>query len=150
MEAVLRDCPTHASLTGATDEPQQSARDRAHYRFARRLSGKVRWRRLTWRWRPPCARRAAGRAPPSQAGRAATRWVWSLRRLWVPAMSRHSDRHAARPRRWKRLIRRLNFSWPKTGSMVTCRVREAARPAGVGGHGGGEEKINKHRAPARA
>jgi hypothetical protein len=72
----------------------------------------------------PAVRAARGRPPPpSQAVTAARRWVWTFRRLWVAAMSRHSDRQAARPRRWKRLVRRLNFSWPKTGSMVPCRVR---------------------------
>jgi hypothetical protein len=66
---------------------------------------------------------ARGGGAAVQAVVAARRWLWSLRRLWVAAISRHSDRQADRPRRWKRLITRLNFSWPNTGSMVTCRVR---------------------------
>lgn len=36
-------------------------------------------------------------------------WRWSLRRLWVACTSRHSEFTAARPRRWKRSSRRLNF-----------------------------------------
>jgi len=45
-------------------------------------------------------------------------WLWSFRRLWVAVISRHSERQADLPRRWKRSIRRLNFVWPNTGSTV--------------------------------
>ena len=60
---------------------------------------------------------------PFQAPLAAIRWVWSFRRLWVAAANRHSERTAARPRRWKRSNPRLNLSWPKTGSTVAIRFR---------------------------
>jgi hypothetical protein len=44
-----------------------------------------------------------GRRPgPDQAVWAAIRWWWSLRRLWVALISRHSERTADLPRRWKR------------------------------------------------
>jgi hypothetical protein len=36
-------------------------------------------------------------------------------------MNRHSLLHAALPRRWKRLIARLNLIWPNTGSIVIWR-----------------------------
>jgi hypothetical protein len=54
---------------------------------------------------------------------AAMRWVWSLSTLWVAAMNLHSLRQAVLPRRWKRLIARLNLIWPKTGSIVIWRWR---------------------------
>jgi hypothetical protein len=47
---------------------------------------------------------------------------WSFKRLWVAAISRHSDRQADLPRRWKRPIRRLNFICAKTGSIVALRL----------------------------
>jgi hypothetical protein len=94
----------------------------ARYRLARRLSGKACGRRRPRRALDLSGGRL-GDALASQAVTALRRWLWSLRRLWVAAMGRHSDRQAARPRRWKRLIWRLNFRWPKTGSMVACRVR---------------------------
>src|SRR4051812_49670391 len=40
---------------------------------------------------------------------------WSLRRLWVVAISRHSVRAAARPRREKRVNRRVCFGGPENG-----------------------------------
>ena len=50
-------------------------------------------------------------------------WVWSFSRLWVAAAKRHSERTACLPRRWNRLIPRLNFSCPNTGSTVAWRFR---------------------------
>jgi hypothetical protein len=35
----------------------------------------------------------------------------------------HSLRQVVLPRRWKRLIARLNLIWPNTGSIVICRWR---------------------------
>jgi len=64
---------------------------------------------------------AAGIA--AQGVAAAIRWLWSFRRLCVAVIRRHSLRQAALPRRWKRLIARLNLIWPKTGSTVICRWR---------------------------
>src|SRR3954447_7840877 len=66
--------------------------------------------------RPP--RAAGGRAGGALLGAAAevSACWWSFRRLCVAVMSRHSERQAALPRRWKRSIRRLNLVWAKTGS----------------------------------
>jgi hypothetical protein len=52
----------------------------------------------------------------------AIQWLWSFRRLWVAAISRHSDRAAALPRRRKRVIPRLCLICPKTGSMLCRRL----------------------------
>jgi hypothetical protein len=60
-------------------------------------------------------RRPSGRREPISCR-------WSFRRLWVAAISRHSERHADLPRRWKRPIRRLNFICAKTGSIVALRL----------------------------
>jgi hypothetical protein len=60
---------------------------------------------------------------PFQAAAAAIWWLWSLRRLWVAVISRHSERAADLPRRWKRSIRRLNFVCPNTGSIIALRFR---------------------------
>jgi hypothetical protein len=69
--------------------------------------------------------RFPGRSPPvpgvSQGPAVAARWVWSLSRLCVAAASRHSDRTAERPRRWKRSIPRLCLICPNTGSIVAWR-----------------------------
>ena len=66
--------------------------------------------------------------PPYQAV-LAIEWLWSFRRLWVAAISRHSDRAAARPLRWKRSNLRLCLICPNTGSMLcrAFRVELAAR-----------------------
>lgn len=58
----------------------------------------------------------------SQAIAAAIWCWWSLWRLWVVMIRRHSERQAALPRRWKRSILRLNFVWPKTGSIIGLRL----------------------------
>ena len=47
----------------------------------------------------------------------------SFSRLWVAVISRHSERQAALPRRWKRSILRLNLVSPKTGSIIGVRLR---------------------------
>jgi hypothetical protein len=44
--------------------------------------------------------------------------LWSFRRLWVAVISRHSERQAALPRRWKRSARRLCLMYAKTGSII--------------------------------
>src|SRR5215213_7606086 len=67
----------------------------------------------------PAARGGGGR--PGQA--AARTWRWSLRRLWVAVISRHSVRTAPRPRRLKRSRPRLNFIWANTGSIIGWRLR---------------------------
>jgi hypothetical protein len=51
---------------------------------------------------------------------------WSLRRLWVAVMSRHSERQADLPRRWKWSACRLYLVWANTGSTVTWRFRLSA------------------------
>src|SRR3954453_12317609 len=84
-------------------------------------------------------RDAAGRPPAVPQGvMAARRWWWSLRMLWVAAIIRHSLRTAVRPRRWKRLIARLNLICPKTGSMVIWGWGEGWGRGGGGGGGGVE------------
>ncbi len=50
-------------------------------------------------------------------------WRWSFIRLWVVVMSRHSERAADRPRRWKRSARRLCLMCAKTGSIIHWRWR---------------------------
>ena len=87
--------------------------------------------------------RGRGRAAqPSQAVTVATRWRWSSRRLWVAAISRHSDRQAARPRRWKRWIRSERIAWGRAvASGVAGRSSDRrradrltfCRPAGLTG-----------------
>jgi hypothetical protein len=47
--------------------------------------------------------------------------LWSLSRLWVAAISRHSDRQAASPRLWNRRILRLNFVFAKMVSIMCWR-----------------------------
>jgi hypothetical protein len=54
------------------------------------------------------------RSPPDQPVAADIEWLWSFRRLWVAAISRHSESAAALPRRWKRSILRLYLVCPKT------------------------------------
>src|SRR5205807_8192868 len=63
------------------------------------------------------------RRRPDQALAAAIRWLWRRIRLFVAVMRRHSERHAARPRRKKRSSRRLNFTCANTGSTVAMRLR---------------------------
>jgi integrase len=55
---------------------------------------------------------------PVQAAAAAIWRLWSFNRLWVAVISRHSERAADLPRRWKRSIRPLNFVCPNTGSII--------------------------------
>jgi hypothetical protein len=53
-----------------------------------------------------------------------TSWcLWSLRRLWVAVISRHSERAADLPRRWNWLMRRLCLVWANTGSIIALRFR---------------------------
>ena len=52
---------------------------------------------------------------------AASLCLWSFSRLWVAVIRRHSERAADLPRRWKRSIRRLNFVFAKTGSIIDLR-----------------------------
>ena len=50
-------------------------------------------------------------------------WLrWSLSRLWVAVISRHSDLQADLPRRKKRSMRRLNLVFANTGSIVSWRL----------------------------
>ena len=58
-----------------------------------------------------------------QAASGAVVCLWSLSRLWVAVISRHSERQAALPRRWKRSILRLNLVSAKTGSIIALRLR---------------------------
>jgi hypothetical protein len=65
--------------------------------------------------------RPRGRRPQALAAAVVARQ--SLSRLWVAVISRHSERQAARPRRWKRSILRLNLVSAKTGSIIAVRLR---------------------------
>jgi hypothetical protein len=68
----------------------------------------------------------SGRAPCAAAVQAIPAGVvarQSLRRLWVAVISRHSERQAALPRRWKRSMLRLNLVSAKTGSIIAVRLR---------------------------
>src|ERR1039458_6920182 len=58
---------------------------------------------------------------PFQAPAVAIWWLWSFSKLWVAVISRHSERAADRPRRWKRSMRRLDFVCPNTGSVIAWR-----------------------------
>ena len=44
-------------------------------------------------------------------------------RLWVAVISRHSERAADLPRRWKRSMPRLNLVFANTGSIIALRFR---------------------------
>jgi len=59
-------------------------------------------------------------APVQGPGEAAW-WLWSFSRLWVAAVSLHSQRTADLPRRPNRSIPRLCLIWPNTGSTVAWR-----------------------------
>ena len=65
---------------------------------------------------------AAGLGPPFQAGIGAVVCRQSFSRLCVAVISRHSDRAADLPRRWKRSQRRLNLVSAKTGSIMPWRL----------------------------
>ena len=68
-------------------------------------------------------RREARAAPGLCQAVAGAFWLrWSLSRLWVALISRHSDLQADLPRRKKRSRRRLNLVLAKTGSIVTWRL----------------------------
>ena len=64
-----------------------------------------------------------------QAAASAISCRWSFKRLWVAAISRHSDRQADLPRRWKRLILRLNFICAKTGSRCNVSRKRPSAPS---------------------
>ena len=64
----------------------------------------------------------APRAPHAPAAAVASWWRWSLSKLCVAVISRHSERAAERPRRWKRSQRRLNFVSAKIGSIMPLRL----------------------------
>jgi hypothetical protein len=51
--------------------------------------------------------------------------------LWVAVISRHSERAADLPRRWKRSIRRLNLVFANTGSIIALRFRYSLPPRSV-------------------
>jgi hypothetical protein len=73
---------------------------------------------------PAGERRRPGVVPTglSQAVAGAFWLRWSLSRLCVAVISRHSDLQAALPRRKKRSMRRLNLVFANTGSIVVCRL----------------------------
>ena len=50
-------------------------------------------------------------------------WPWSLVRLWVIIISRHSVRTALRPLRRNRVTPRLWREWPNTGPTICLRFR---------------------------
>ena len=68
------------------------------------------------------ARRWVIRADAASGRRRVVGWRQSFRRLWVAVISRHSERQAALPRRWKRSILRLNLVSAKTGSIIAVRL----------------------------
>jgi hypothetical protein len=63
---------------------------------------------------------SGGTGACAQAPAACRVWRWSLSRLWVAAIRRHSERAAARPLRLKRSMRRLVLIWANTGSTIHC------------------------------
>jgi hypothetical protein len=66
----------------------------------------------------------AGRGQSAFQAAAAAIWcLWSLRRLWVAVISRHSESAADRPRRWNWLMRRLCLVCANTGSTIAFRRR---------------------------
>jgi hypothetical protein len=86
----------------------------------------------------PAGRRAFRRVRPHRSGggggsgrQRRGRVLVELEQLCVAVISRHSERQAALPRRWKRSILRLNFVSPNTGSIIAVRLRYSAVPAGV-------------------
>ena len=76
-------------------------------------------------WFSPGPRRGriVGPAGLFQAPAAAVWCLWSFNRLWVAVISRHCERAADLPRRWKRSIRRLNLVFANTGSIIALRFR---------------------------
>lgn len=70
----------------------------------------------------PRRRRGDVVAAHPQAVSGAIQWLWSLSRLRDAAISRHSERTAARPLRKNRSSRRLALIWPNTGSMLSLRL----------------------------
>ena len=72
-----------------------------------------------------CVRAGSGliAAGAPQAPAAAIWCVWSFIRLWVAVISRHSERTADLPRRWKLSMRRLCLVCANTGSTIALRLR---------------------------
>ena len=117
----------HTSGIGTVRAAHEQYRCAQHGRtvaaaFAWWLSRKGRCVRFAWLVRAGRATRLRRRAAAALSGAGGLEWwVWSLRRLWVAVISRHSERAAALPRRWKRSMPRLNLVCPKTGSIMTLR-----------------------------
>ena len=63
-----------------------------------------------------------GRGPPFQAGTGSAVCRQSFSKLCVAVISRHSDRAADLPRRWKRSHRLLYFVSANTGSIMPWRL----------------------------
>jgi hypothetical protein len=116
LQAISAEIP----LRDVTDEPGgKSCRDASRDdRFHERLSEKG----LTVAGRHGLDCRGGRRRPVTYPVAGAIQWLWSFRRLWLAVISRHSDRTAALPLRWKRSIRRLPLIWPNTGSMLYFRL----------------------------
>src|SRR3954452_18578812 len=116
LRASAEEC--YNCIERTQDAPAGRHECRDHAWLSRKSAG----RRLT------VALRDAVRVPRWLRARLATQaaasvWRWSLRRLWVAVIRRHSVRTAPRPRRLKRSRRRLNFTWAKTGSIIGWRLR---------------------------
>jgi hypothetical protein len=71
----------------------------------------------------------------SQAAWVARWCLWSLRRLWVAVISRHSERAADLPRRWNWLIRRVVLGLSEHGldHSLAFSVKPAAKVTGENG-----------------
>jgi hypothetical protein len=112
------DCVWVCGTTGSRSGCRVKVRGRW---WGRAVRGGDRWAWLLClrgRWVGVCSRQAA-----CQAAAAAIWCLWSLRRLWVAVIRRHSESAADRPRRWNWLIRRLCLVCAKTGSTIAFRCR---------------------------
>src|SRR5829696_7363104 len=109
---------------GGCDSPAPwLARFRSRLRPSRKSVGMTGPGRVDWLGPLDVAAIARGRGPLVAVQAAASVWRWSLSRLWVAVIRRHSVRTAARPLRWKRSIPRLCLVWPNTGSIIGWRWR---------------------------
>jgi hypothetical protein len=115
--------PRHVSSPGATTGSSVESVARCwsrQTRFSPWLSGKPGGRVGSWMLGQVSSGDWPG-AGSDRHPRAVIWWLWSFIRLWVAVMSRHSDSAADLPRRWNRVMRRLNLICPNTGSIVALR-----------------------------
>jgi hypothetical protein len=120
--------PLPEKFVAAEHGLRSARRGRQRARAARAMcSSRRRWRRWPGVWmsertyRRSCAAISTHRDRSVRAN--ARGPCKSLRRLWVAAISCHSERHAALPPRRNRSILRLNFVSAKTGPIMPGRRR---------------------------